>query len=292
MAQYTLSDVIGFVQDYLPDVPQAKIVRKLNLIIEDIYTEVGQVQVSTFTTRAPTTSGTVTATAASASLTFSGTPLASTDTLMLIQIDDDATWYKLTYASTSTGTLSSVFAGTGGAGLSYTIVYPTVSFPSDVQQVLSICRQGHEPLEYASKTNLEERGCHFSPAQPTWFSSYLFDAAASPDDAHRCLLIPWPDAAYSFEYSYLPRPTLLTTGGATTQKVLLPSIFNRCVLFGTLALCYGQDDGEGAAGPWWGRYGKELDKAMASHSIEAPRQAQSVYSVGRKLTYSDRWPIG
>ena len=289
------SDVISFVQDYIPATPQAKIGRKLNLILEDIYTEISQVQVSTFTTRAPTTSGTVTATNNSNAVSFSGTPLLSTDPLQYIQIDGSSEWYELSYVSTSTGTLSSVFEGTTGAGLTYTIAYPTVSFPSAVQQVLSITKQGFEPLKYSSKSNLEERGTIITPAQPVWYSPYLFNAStgATPDDAHRILLLPFPDAQYTFSYTYMSRPALLSVSGATTQYIPLPSLFNRCVQFGTLALCYGQDDGEGALGPWWGRYLKELTKATAVRTAtEGSSQSASVYTRGRRVDVQDQWPIG
>lgn len=291
MSQLTYLNVIDFVLDYLPGIPNAKIGRKLNLVIQDIYDEIAQIERSTFTTRAPTTTGTITVVAGSASVSFSGTPLATTDTLRMIQIYGVSEWFNLTYVSTSSGTLSSVWPSTSGSGLAYKIVYPTQTFPVDVAQVLNARREGYDPLEFSTEHNAQHRAYSLTPGVPRWYSTYLFDSSGSPDDLHRIYLTPPPDAAYTYMYSYIPKPALITVDGATSQVLGLAAVFNLAVQFGTLALCFGQDDDESSMGPWWGRYQKELQKALAHTSAESPKRRQSAYRTGRGITTYDSWPI-
>lgn len=292
MAQLTLGDVLNFVKDYIPDIPQAKVVRKLNLILEDIHDEVSQIEMSTFTTRAKVTTGTVSATAASTAVTFSSAVLTypNTDSLIFCRISGDNTWYTVTPSSTTAGALSSSFAGTTGATLAYTIVYPVIVFPAAVSQVISAQQAGYKALEYASRENASLRSEAEIVGRPLWYGPYIPDTTATPDDAHRIILTPFPDIAYSYNYSYVRRPTLLGITDATSTKLTLPSVFNRSINFGTLALCWSQQDGEDRFGPWWGRYRAELEKARAHTSTEIRPRVKTARESRRHMTYAVQYP--
>ncbi len=269
MSQLTLGGVIDYVRDYVPQCPQAKIVRKLNLILEEIHEEVAQIEQTTVTTRAKVTTGTVMAALGSTAVTFSSAVLTfpNTDSLVLVQIAGSSTWYVVTPSSTTVAALSSAFDGASGPTLTYTIVYPVVVFPASVGQILNMNYRG-DALMQADKENHELRLASFGVGRPRWYGSYVPDTTATPDDAHRVILTPYPDAVYSLECSSKRRPVLLGIADATTTKLVLPSLFNRAIQFGTLALCWSQEDGGARFGEWWGRYKEALREARATVATE------------------------
>lgn len=278
MAQKTLGEVLDFVKDYIPDAPQAKIVRKLNLVIEEIHEKITLPERGTFTTKAPTTTGTVSATNGQTAVTFSGSVLLTTDPLRIVQIDGDGTWYTLTRnAADTAGVLSSAFAGETGATLTYTIAYPAVSFGAGVGRVLRVWREGFDDLEIASDENAPGRAVAAATGTPMWRAPYVFDAAATPDDALREVLIPAPDDDYSFTFIGLRRPTAIATNAATSVTIALPSVFNRAVMYGTLALMWGQEDDDERSGPWEQKYLRAIHEAMATTHKGLESRHRSIY---------------
>lgn len=292
MSQLTVGQLVSFVQDYIPGVPKAKVIRKFNLLAEEIFEEVSQVEWSTVTTRAKVTTGTVSVTNGSTSVTFSSGVLAapSTDSLVFGQIGDDPTWYPVTYVSSTSGTLASKYAGTTNALATFTLVYPVIVFPAAVGQVLGMRYRG-EKLEFATPDNASARYDAETIGRPRWYGQYVHDPNATPDDAHRVILWPFADATYSLEFCYLRRPTLLGVTDGDSAILGLPSTFNRAIEFGTLALCWSQEDGGARFGEWWGRYERALSKARATANVEVtgPRNG-SLRRRGRNTSYYERQP--
>lgn len=292
MSQPTLLTVRDFVRDYIPDVPIAKLVRKLNVILEEVFEEIAQIEWSTVTTKAQVTTGAVNAANGSTAVTFSSAVLTfpNTDSLILVQIAGSNAWYTVTPSSTTVGALSSAFEGVTGAALTFTIVYPVVVFPAAVGEVLSMQRLGYPMLAYAQRENAPFRLQMEIIGQPLYYGPYLFDATATPDDAHRLLLTPFPDATYTYNYSYLKRPTLLAITDATTTKLAIPSSFARAVEFGTLALCWSQEDGGVRFGEWWGRYQKALQQTRANANTSVTPRIKSAREAMRGGVYAIQYP--
>lgn len=238
MALLTVAKLVDQVLFEIPGKEQAPIVYALNLVVRRIQNDFVEPIRATFTTRATYATGTISVTQDSTSVTFSGTPLLSADPVMLLQVEGDSEWFVLTYVSTSTGTLSSKWAGATNATATFTIAYPTVSFPAGVGRVLKIQRYGYTPLVF----NVGG-GCPSVSGTPMSWSPYYHDpASASPnDDLLRFYLNPAPDSRVVYSYWYSPRTAELDTAGATTQVVPLPDIWNEAVLQGVLFWLWKQE---------------------------------------------------
>lgn len=251
MALLTLAELIDECQDVKATLPQAKIVRAANKVIRRIHAETTIPQYSTFTTRAKVTTGTVSVTQDSTTATFSSAVLATSDPIDLVQIEGETAWFLVTPGSTTVGTLSSMWPAATDATATYTLVRPTVSFPRAVAEILRIWRPGLEDLDYAPDRGGDEVERLASvTGTPVRWSPYIHDAAtASPnDDLLRIILDPAPESRETWMYSYRSRPALLTPGGATTQTIPLPDVWNEAVIAGTLCGAYEVRDGLAAAG--------------------------------------------
>lgn len=279
MAQLTLAEVISFVQDFEPDVPQAKIVRKLNLVIQELYEKLAVPQRGTFTTKAPTTTGTVSATNLSTGVTFSSSVLETTDPIRLIQIEGDTTWYTLTRTNGTTGVLSSGFAGDTGATLTYQIAYPIITYPAAVGQIIRCWREGlDQDLLSMGDEGARSRLLDPSVGMPQWRAPYIFDATGTPDDLLREELIPAPSQALSYTYVYSTRPTYIATGASTSSVVNLPQLASPAILWGTL--CYVSFQREsGKSNPYYlGKFEDAKMKALAETQAGSYSQRQDIYA--------------
>jgi hypothetical protein len=296
MAQMSAADLIDYVRDHIPDKNQQKILRAANMVIQRIYGEVGQVERSTFTTKAPITTGTVSATQENTAVTFSSAVLGSTFPMMYLKIEGDSTWYTLTYVNTTSGTLSSAFAGDTGAALTYTLAFPVISFPTNVQQVLSIWQETFAPLRFAATERtpgLAERRTELATGRPEYYAPYLFDSSGTTpnDEKLRVILSPAPDDIYAFTYAYKRRPSLLTPGGATSQTLLLPDFFNEAIMAGTLFHCWDQEDAQERSQYWLGLYEAAWRRAMAQVNVSAVTRLEDAYD-GQDFGPIDAWPVG
>jgi len=295
MSQLTVGGLVDFIRDFIPGIPKAKVIRKANEVLAEVYEEIAQVEWITFSTRAPVTTGTVAVVNGSTAFTFSSAVLTfpNTDSLVMCRIDDDpnGTWFTLTPSSTMIAAASSKYAGTSDPVATYRIVYPVVVFPASVGQITHVQRQGHA-LRFATRDNAEMRAASEVVGQPKWYGPYVHDATATPDDAHRLILTPFPDATYSYEASPMKRNVYLGVTDADATLVALPAQFNRAIQFGTLALCWSQEDGESKFGPWWGRFQRALAQARAVGSAQINGQRAGTYGQrrgGRNWDYRDAY---
>lgn len=269
MAQLTLANVLDFVQDEIPQRPVEKVTRALNLTLLELANELPMIQRSTFTTRAQITSATATVTAGATGVSFSASILSASDPLMMVQVAGDSTWYSMTYASASAGVLSSAFAGASGSGLSCTVAFPSVTFGTDVGEVLRMWRQGFIEIKPSLDQYRPSLVAWNDTGPPQFWSPYKFDGSATPDDSLRILLEPAPDAAYSVMFSYRTRIAFLTVGGSTSQKVACPDVYDSAVVSGTMWRCWDQEDGNGRANVWEARYARDKNRIRASRQAQA-----------------------
>lgn len=294
MAQLTVQNIIDFVQDYIPDCPQAKIVRKTNLVLQRIYGEIGQVARSTFTTKASVTTGTVSVTNGSAGVLFSSGVLSTVDPLTYIQISGSSTWYTITRnGNDAQGLLSSFFDGASGSGLSYTICYPSVTFPTSVLQVLGIWKEAFKELKFANTEHIARLFDRITVGTPEWYAPYLTDTSGTtPDDEKlRFLLVPAPSTALTLTYAYKVRPTLLDPAGSTSQTSGLPDFYNETILNGTLFFLWDQEDKQDRSSFWKGEYESAWKRAMAQVAVNVDTRMEDAYDGAEQGLYDNR-PIG
>lgn len=106
---------------------------------------------SSFITVLPYETGTITATEGSATITGSGTAFTSAMVGRKFSCED-ATYTILARVSDTEITLSTVYAGAGGAGLTYKIYQDEYSLASDVEDTLSV-RQENSPFKLVKRSN-------------------------------------------------------------------------------------------------------------------------------------------
>lgn len=270
MGQITLGVLTTRVQAWMPGHLESQVSIAANEILNDLYSFVTFLGRSTFTLRAPYSTGTVAVTGggATTSVTGTGTSWSASWAPCLIRISGEDTWFVFTPTAGTTGTLSSAWPGETGSGLTYEIVHPFVAFPNTVQHPTRMRIEGNADLRHAVESD-EMWGGSIEPGRPTHFSVY--DPDESSDALFRVQLHPPPDADYALTYGFVLRPTYFTSGDSSS-KPNLPDLFDQALVAGTLALCWDQEDKQDRARFWFGRY-KEL-KAQVTARWNALAVAQ------------------
>lgn len=266
MALKTLAELIDELTDQIPSAAQEKIVRAANKVVRRIYAESTLPEYSTFTTRAKVTTGTVSVTQDQTAVTFSSGVLSATDPIVLVQIDGDEQWFVVTRnAADTAGVLSSKWAAANDATATFTIVYPAISFPVNVGEILRIWREGEADLKFCADRGSEWLLGSVAGTAMRW-SPYLHDSAsATPnDDLLRILLTPAPETREVWQYAYRRRQTLLTPGGATTQTIPLPDVWFECVVAGTLFYLWDQRDQQDRSAFWREEYERVFQRTRGT----------------------------
>ena len=248
MALLTLANMIDEVQAEIPNKETVNIVRAINKVTRRIYTETVEPARGTFTTLPTVTTGTVSVAQDSTVATFSSGVVLAADPVRICQIDGEQAWFILTRgASDTAGVLSSKWPAATNATANFTIAYPTVTFPKEVGEILSIWREGFEPLFFTSDSRLTTILPMVTSGIPTHYSPYQFDASgASPsDDLRRFFLTPVQMTRLVYSYTYKPRFTFLDPAGATSQTVPLPDIWYDTIVAGTLFWLWKQESSMG-----------------------------------------------
>lgn len=239
MALMTLATLLRRVQAELPGKEQAPVVDALNEVVRRVHLETVEPQRTTFTTKAKAVTGTVAATQDSTLVTFTGlaAALAATDPVTLVQIDGEGTWFPLTYASASTGNLSSKWPQATVAAATFTLVYPTASLPNAVGEILGIERPGYK-LGFRAGG-----GCPWQVGSPSTWSPYRHDeAAASPsDDLTRVWLDPAPSDRQAYSVEYRPRTPEIAIDAATSVTIPFTDMWSRAIVEATLEILWSQE---------------------------------------------------
>jgi len=239
MALLTLAELIDDIRDEIPGKEQAPIVRAANKVIRRIHTEHIRPSRGTFTTMAAVTSGTVAVTRDSTTATFSGSVVLAADPVRLVQISGDQIWFTLTRGAADTdGVLSSKWAQATDATATYTIVYPTISFPAGVGEILGIQYVDGEQLEFSAGGQFPQ-----TSGVPQSWSPFATDSdAASPsDDLERILLNPGPQERHTYSYWYKPRSTFIATDAATTATIPFSNRWYEAIVQGALSFLWKQE---------------------------------------------------
>lgn len=283
MAQLTLANLIDEVQDEIQNKPQAKIVRALNKVIRRIYHEPPMWKRGTFTTSPKVVTGTVSVTLNSTTATFSSAILATTDPLTLVQIEGDQAWFTLTPSNTTVGALSSVWPTTTDATATFTLVRPSITFPSDVGEIMEVGRDNYEPLSFARDEFRRAWPSAMAVGVPELWFPYLHDSSGTPDDKLRIVLVPAPDTRMVYSYSYRARPTFIAADAATTVTVPLPDVWNEAVIAGVLAYLWKQEDAAGLRSRmdlYEGLVARTRARVLPAATIKPriPRRALAIYS--------------
>lgn len=284
MALLTLAELIEEVRDEIPNCPQAKIVRAANKVIRRLHTELVEPTRSTFTTKAKVTTGTVAVTQGSTTATFSSGVVLAADPVRLVQISGDQTWFILTRnAADTAGVLSSAWAEASDATATFTIVYPTVSFPLGVGEILKISRGNEEPLSF----NAGGR-CPTHAGRPVEWSPYVHDesSAAPSDDLLRIFLNPASEEAEVFSFWYKPRTTFIAVDAATTVTIPLSNLWYEPIVLGVLYHLWRKESDKDRALTSAALFEQALERARsAAHPaavIEAKHTARNLYGYERR----------
>lgn len=164
------------------------------------------------TTEADITTGSVTATNASTTITFSSAP-ASSVANYFFQTSDSDDWYKI---SSHTGggvnaTLETSYAQTGGSGLSYTVRKRDYSLSSSVDRIASV-RQSISPVKLgAVMTRRFDRILPDPTAtgDPQWYYVWGLDSSQNWQIA----FYPIPSSALLIEVRYYKKLSDLSADG-------------------------------------------------------------------------------
>jgi len=163
---------------------------------------------SSFITVAPYSTGTVTATEGSATITGSGTTFTSSMVGRKIYLEN-ATYTIATYVDATGITLSTNYAGGGGAGLTYKIYQDEYSLASDVEDVLSM-RQENNPYK------IQKRGIEFLdryyPLRNAYGYPSLYSVTGYDSSGYmKVSVYPIPNQARNIYYRYKKRVTEMSS---------------------------------------------------------------------------------
>lgn len=286
MALLTVADLLDDVLDEIPGKEQQPLIRAVNKVIRRLHTEIVQPERSTFTTKAKTTTGTVSVTQDSTAVTFSSGVLSASDPLRLVQIEGDSTWFLLTRnAADTAGVLSSAWGEATDATATFTIVYPCITFPSAVGEILRIKRFAEFELEFDHAGPVPA-----SVGRPLTWGPYVHDStSASPDDDKlRIFLNPAPEDRLVYSYWYKQRTTFLDPDGATTQTIPFSDLWYEAIVQGVLFHVWKQEAQSEKALLARGLYEDALSRARGSAlpgAIIPPRRMR------RSLTAWEERPI-
>lgn len=167
---------------------------------------------SSFITVLPYSTGTITATEGSATITGDGTTFTSAMEGRKFRCEG-ATYVILAYVATDEITLSTNYAGTGGSGLVYKIYQDEYSLASDAEDVLSM-RQENNPHK------LEKRGIEFLDKyypQRNSFGYPMIYAIIGYDSTGymKVAVYPIPNQARNIYYRYKKRVTEMSDDSDT-----------------------------------------------------------------------------
>jgi hypothetical protein len=237
MALLTLADLVTDCQFEIPGKEQATIVLAANKVIRRIQADYVEPAWTTFTTKVALTTGTVSVTQDLAAVTFSGSILSAADPVMLIYIEGEVSPFVMTYASGVGGILSSKWAAATNGTATFSILYPTVSFPFAVGEVLEI-RRGDYKLQFHVGIQ-----CPSQAGLPSRWGPYVHDetGTAPNDELTRTWLDPAPNTRVVYLVQYKPRTTFLTPGGATTQTIPFQTLWYDAIVQGCLYYLWKQE---------------------------------------------------
>lgn len=210
---------------------------------------------TTLQTVAPYSTGTVSATAGSTTVTGSGTTWTATHTGIRLRFTGREEWYTFTRTGATAGTLDRPFEGTTGSGLSYTLYQPLLTLPSDCRIVAGDLLEMQTGAPIHPEPELRDTGA----TGPPQYYRAVMDSTGTPPQM-RLELWPAPDAVRSIRIEYTAEDTAFAQGvDSSTSASMLPWVREGCLVAGV------EDDGR--------THMATLDPAHAAVHLQAAGKA-------------------
>lgn len=265
MGQLTLDALTTQVLDYAPGKSPAAVARAANLAIREFYMVAGPMKRWTLTTTAPYSTGTVAIAQGATAITLTGGTWAAGTTNQLIRCSGDDTWYGFTRVTGTTGTLDSGFAGTTLTVGTYEVVYAYYDIPTDILGIQQMWRANETPIHRAADDQFPLLiRASTEPDEPRHYA--MVKSTHATNSALRVMMIPYPDAVYSFMATGKVRATQFANSAPTTEYTGFPEELDEILLYGTLFYIMGQRD-KAADAAWWVGLWKDGLKAAAAHGM-------------------------
>ena len=224
---------------------------KLDALVNEVYRDIALmadwwwlVKRQIIATADDISTGTVSVTNNSTSITFSSAPTPSVaDRFLLVAgnaIDSGARYRIATHtAAAAAATLDGVYTGATDTVAGYKVYQDSYDLATDFDRPLFIRRYGFpnpmdkiSPSEMATLKNFDE-----STGKPQVYAIYDWETTGQPSatSEQQLILHPYPDAIYRIEVEY--RRTLDTElSGSSTP--LIPDDYRQILIYGTLARGY------------------------------------------------------
>lgn len=263
MAQMTLTDLTTQAKDHIANVEAGRVTRAANMALRRLYAVAGPTVRYGVTTVAPYSTGTIALAQGDTAVTLTGGTFAAATTNQLFRASGESTWYGWTYGSASAGTIAPAFAGTTLTVGTYKIAYAYYDLPTTISSTFDLWRDSRNRLRRVTD---EEASRYIErltePGQPEAYA--VVKGTHASNSAVRIMLLPYPDAVYTFTAAGRARPTLFT--GSGTEYSGLPEDYDDALLAGTLFYLW---DGEGkqSESQWWKALWQEtLNNASATQN--------------------------
>jgi hypothetical protein len=226
-----VSQILAATQSKLPkNAPMRGVVQAINEVVDEFRlksTWSFWFKESTFRSIAEYTTGTVSATQDSTSITGSGTTWTSAMTGRKIRIGNTES-YTFTYVGATSGTISPAYVGESVSDKTYSIFQDLYAVNSDVDTIIDVFDMTNN--FYVALTTREATQLWQNPgyAQPLTGRSV---AVASYDASNniQLLLSPPPTSAALYRYNYYKRPTAVTGPNDTPD---IPTICHNAIVQG------------------------------------------------------------
>ena len=179
---------------------------------------------TSFITTAPYSTGTVTATAGSTTITGSGTTFTAGMAGRKITLEN--AFYEISaFVSTTELTLSTDYAGAGGAGLTYKIYQNEYSLSSDAEDVLSMYQENNPQRLAQEEASLMDT--HYPQRNSYGYPSVYSIVGHDSNGYMKVEVYPIPNQARNIYYRMKKRVTVLS---ADSDEPIIPLRY-RYVLF-------------------------------------------------------------
>ena len=222
---------------------------KLDAVINEVYRDIALKydweflhKRTVINTVADITTGTISVTNDSTSVTFSSAPTPSVAQRVLIvdgnTIDPGAAYRVSAHTAGATAaTLDAAYTGGTDTAAAYSVYGDSYDLPTDCEHVRFIRRAGFQhPMKRIDPSEMEEiKGWDRSEGSPQIYSVYDFDTTGDPTTQRQLVIHPYPDEIYRMEVHYRRS---LNTELATTTRPLIPDDFAQLLVWGTLGVGY------------------------------------------------------
>lgn len=223
---------------------------KLGALINDVYRDIGMKYLNWWwrrkkqilVTSNDITTGTVSVTNNSTTITFSSAPTPSVAKRALLipgnTLDSGAVYQISTHVAGATGAvLDAVYTGATDAAAAYHVYQDQYSLSTDVAHLLRIKRFGvTTPLDIISPDDMMIlKQTDTSEGKPRAAALSDFATTGDPTTARQLIIYPYPDEIYRLEIEY---SRTLNTELSGTVEPLIPDDYRQVLVYGTLARGY------------------------------------------------------